>query len=241
MIEPTRGRPRQRDGLSRAARICGGRLPRRRATAVLPAPKMRLRVRCGVSSPHRAPDRPAPLRPARRRPEPRPRAKTRVAIPGVARRQELPAAPEQGPTRRRGACATPPRGALLGRGGQPLAAGNSWDRNPCLRTRSCRPCNSACDCYMGDELHADMMQSTCARPTRGATLLGGSFQGPCSLPLLHVLPADVERGSSPCSLSKPELPGPAVADARDHLWSQKVVMLATPRALLVPLHPSLRV
>ena len=144
------------------------------------------------------------------------------------------------PARRRGACATPPRGALLGRGGQPLAASNSWDRNPCLRTRSCRPCNSACDCYMGDELHADMMQSTCARPTRGATLLGGSFQGPCSLPLLHVLPADVERGSSPCSLSKPELPGPAAANARDHLWPRTAVMLATPRPLLVPLHPSLR-
>ena len=32
------------------------------------APKMRLRVRFGVSSPHRAPDRPAPLRPVRGRP-----------------------------------------------------------------------------------------------------------------------------------------------------------------------------
>ena len=36
MIEPTRGRPRHRDGRPRAAKICGGRLPRCRATAVLP-------------------------------------------------------------------------------------------------------------------------------------------------------------------------------------------------------------
>jgi len=44
------------------------------------------------------------------------------------------------PARRRGASATPPRGALLGRGGQRLAAGNSWDRNPCLRARRRTPC-----------------------------------------------------------------------------------------------------
>ena len=68
MIELTRGRPRQRDGLPRTARImCGGRLPCCRATAVRHAPKMRLGVRFGVSSPHRAPDRPAPLRPVRGR------------------------------------------------------------------------------------------------------------------------------------------------------------------------------
>jgi hypothetical protein len=36
--------------------------------------------------------------------------------------------------RRRGASATPPRGAFLPGGGQLLAAGNTWDRNPCLRT-----------------------------------------------------------------------------------------------------------
>ena len=36
VLEPTRGRPCPRDGLPRAARICGGRLPRCRAMAVLP-------------------------------------------------------------------------------------------------------------------------------------------------------------------------------------------------------------
>ena len=34
--KPTRGRPHPGNGLPRAARICGGRLPRCRATAVLP-------------------------------------------------------------------------------------------------------------------------------------------------------------------------------------------------------------
>ena len=71
--EPTRGRPRQRDELPRAARICGGRLPRCRATDVLPPSGMRPNVRLGVSSPHGRPDRPAPLRPVRGRPELRPR------------------------------------------------------------------------------------------------------------------------------------------------------------------------
>jgi hypothetical protein len=36
VLKPTRGRPHPRNGLPRAARICGGRLPRCRATAVLP-------------------------------------------------------------------------------------------------------------------------------------------------------------------------------------------------------------
>ena len=43
--EPTRQRPRHRDGLSQAARICGGRLPRCRATAVLPP--SRVTPKCG--------------------------------------------------------------------------------------------------------------------------------------------------------------------------------------------------
>jgi hypothetical protein len=59
MIEPTCQRPRHRDGLPRAAKICGGRLPRCRATAILPPSvilaKMRLRALFGVSSPHGRP------------------------------------------------------------------------------------------------------------------------------------------------------------------------------------------
>ena len=57
--QPTRGRPHPGNGLPRAARICGGRLPRCRATAVLPPSvilaKMRLRALFGVSSPHGRP------------------------------------------------------------------------------------------------------------------------------------------------------------------------------------------
>jgi hypothetical protein len=77
MIEPTRQRPRHRDGLPRAARNCGGRLPRCRATAVLPPSriwaKMRSNARFGVSSPH---GRPAA------RADPRATSPPRWAIPG---------------------------------------------------------------------------------------------------------------------------------------------------------------
>ena len=45
MCELTRGRPRQRNGLPRTARICGGRLQRCRATAVLPPSGMH--PKCG--------------------------------------------------------------------------------------------------------------------------------------------------------------------------------------------------
>ena len=45
---------------------------------------MRLGVRCGVSSPHRAPDRPVALRPVRGRPEPRDRRRGRVLAAGAA-------------------------------------------------------------------------------------------------------------------------------------------------------------
>jgi len=40
------------------------------------------------------------------------------------------------PARARGACATRPRGPFSLATGNSLAAGNSWDRNPCLRTRA---------------------------------------------------------------------------------------------------------
>ena len=77
MIEPTRQRPRHRDGLPRAAKICRGRLPRCRATAVLPPSsilaKLRLNARFGVSSPH---GRPAA------RADPRATSPPRWAIPG---------------------------------------------------------------------------------------------------------------------------------------------------------------
>ena len=52
MIELTRGRPHQRDGLARA-RICGGRLPRCRATAVLPPSGMQ--PKCGSTNGDAAP------------------------------------------------------------------------------------------------------------------------------------------------------------------------------------------
>ena len=47
MIEPTRQRPRHRDGRPRAARICGGRLPRCRATAILPPSRILAKMRLG--------------------------------------------------------------------------------------------------------------------------------------------------------------------------------------------------
>ena len=77
MIEPTHQRPRHRDGRPRAARICGGRLSRCRATAILPPSrilaKMRSHARFGVSSP--------PGRPAARA-DPPATSPPRWAIPG---------------------------------------------------------------------------------------------------------------------------------------------------------------
>ena len=66
MIEPTRQRPRHRDGLPRAARNCGGRLPRCRATPVLPPSGGRTRV-----SAFRRQTSDSALEPTRGRPRPR--------------------------------------------------------------------------------------------------------------------------------------------------------------------------
>ena len=101
MIEPTRQRPRHRDGLPRAARICGGRLPRCRATAVLPPSgilaKMRLGVRFGKPSGSALEEEPRPCSALESPKSP---------CPGAS--LHLPAPPRQGPCT---STAGPPEGA----------------------------------------------------------------------------------------------------------------------------------
>ena len=58
-------------------------------------------------------------------------AKTRIAIPGVARRQKLPAAREKGPARARGASATRPRGAQGLRRSPDIATASPRPSSPC--------------------------------------------------------------------------------------------------------------
>jgi len=138
MCKPTRQRPRHRAGLPRAAKICGGRLPRCRATAVLPPnsilAKLRLNARFGVSSAYRRRTGGPVLEPTRGRP------RHRDGLPRAARicGGRLPRC-----------CATtvlPPSGVTPKCGWTRVSAFRRRTGSPIARGCGCLPRGSRCRC-----------------------------------------------------------------------------------------------
>ena len=128
---------------------------------------MRLGVRCGVSSPHRAPDRPVALRPVRERPEPRDRRRGRVLAAGAACGPTVLAPPAPAPAPRNPppwVCRAPCPAGAIGAGACASGArrgGGGPDAALPRRAERCPRAGASCQC----------VPRQCRRQCTGTTLL----------------------------------------------------------------------